>query len=141
LKIPYIIGIRKCTIPVEKEAPQPTAGLRRRAEFQRRVSGELRRQQEEDSWEVWSLSMHGERSTVPLSQTSGGPDYLLIDELGPCVTIGKRSLGVALGNIIKIITVGNERFDGADSAKDDAAFVGMTPSRRNKKVSFAKRTS
>lgn len=141
LKIPYIVGIRKSTIHAEKEPIQPTAGLRRRAEFKRRVSGESKRQQEEDSWEVWSLSMHGEKSTVPLNRNSRGPDYLLIDDLGPCVTIGKRSLGVALGNIIKIITVGNERFDGADSAKDDAAFVGMTPSRRHKKVSFVKRTS
>ena len=140
LKIPYIVGIRKCTVSVEQEPTQPTAGLRRRAGFERRVSGELRRQQEEDSWEVWSLSMRGEQSTVPLNRSSGGPDYLLIDSLGPCVTLGKRSLIVGLGNIIKIITVGNERFDGADSVKDDTAFVGMATSRR-KKVSFAKRTS
>ena len=140
LKIPYIVGIRKCTLPVEKEAMQPTAGLRRRAEFERRVSGELRRQQQEDSWEVWSLSMHGEMSSVPLNRNSAGQDYLLTDDLGPCVTLGKRSLGVVLGNIMKVIRIGNERFDGPENAKDDPAYVGMTTSRR-KKVSFAKRNS
>ena len=138
LKIPYIVGIRKRTRSVEKQVIQPTAGLRRRAGFQRRVSGELRRQQEDDSWEVWSLSMHGEQSTVPLNRNPGCLDYLLIDKLGPCVTLGKRSLIVGLGNIIKVITVGNERFDGADNNKEDVAFVGMTASRR-KKVSFTRR--
>lgn len=41
-------------------------------------------------------------------------DHLLIDTLGPLSKLGKRSIVVGLGNVIKVVTVGNERFDEDD---------------------------
>ncbi|KAH8597056.1 sterol-sensing domain of SREBP cleavage-activation-domain-containing protein [Bisporella sp. PMI_857] len=136
LQIPYIVGIRKCPAPINK-VPQPSAGLSRRGRLGRMSSAA--KQEGEDLWEVWSLSMYGEQSSVPLNPKFGGQDYLLTDDLGPLITLGKRSLGVGLGNVIKIITVGNERFDSSDSTIDDTFFVGMTSTRR-KRSTFAKKS-
>jgi len=50
-------------------------------------------------------------------------------------------VAVGLGNIIKVITIGNERFDGKEDSDDDTAFVGMKASTlRRKKPPTRKRT-
>lgn len=144
LPVGYAVGVRKSTPPPVKDLGHhlaPTSGLRRRGRFERRTSADLKRKGDEDLWEVWSLSMRGERASIPLNASNENSlilDHLLVTSLGPIEKVGKRSLAVGLGNVIKVITVGNDRFDEQDNAIDDSAFVGMTASRR-KKVSFAAR--
>jgi hypothetical protein len=95
----------------------------------------------EDSWEVWSLSSRGERTVTPLCGINE-KDNLLVGSLGPLQKVGNRSIAVGLGNIIKVITVGHEKFDG-ESSNDDQVFVGMaaaTVSRR-KRPGFGGRKS
>jgi hypothetical protein len=142
LPLGYLIGVRKCVTPVKvhgHRAP-PTPGFRRRGG---RLKSDIKTREDDDAWEVWSLSMRGEISSIRLasfSESSSMFDQLLVTDIGPVERVGKRSLAVGLGNIIKIITVGDGRFDVQDSAIDDSAFVGMPASRR-KKVSFSRRKS
>ena len=77
----------------------------------------------EDSWEVWSLSARGEKAVTPLTGYNERGN-LLVGSLGPLQKVGNRSIAVGLGNVIKVITVGHEKFDG-ESSNDDQAFVGM----------------
>lgn len=139
LQVGYLVGIRKKESPEEADQkPIANIGIRRRGANSR---PSLRRQNtEDDAWEVWSISARGLRATSPLFGYNEH-DHLLISSLGPLQKMGKRSLAVALGNIIKIITVGHEHFDAAESSNDDTAFVGMaTASRRRRGVGARKKT-
>ncbi|TVY84360.1 Sterol regulatory element-binding protein cleavage-activating protein [Lachnellula suecica] len=146
LQVGYIVGVRKLDTPSQaKEAVvnhlQPSTGLRRRGvNLSRSFAGDSRQpnRDEEDAWEAWSLSARGERSEVPLCDDTKHEGYLLVSSLGPMVKVGKRSIAVGFGNVIKVITVGSDKFDSAEEDNDDAAFVGMAPSRK-KKSSFSSR--
>ena len=145
LPVGYLVGVRKCA-PIhsaETTGDPATTGFRlRRRGFEFHVSRSATKNDEDDSWEVWSLSARGERITMPLSEHSRlVHDHLLVAGLGPLEKIGKRSLAVSLGNVIKIITVGNERFDSIGSGSDDGNFMGMTSSRRKRSATSRKRGS
>lgn len=146
LPIGYLVGIRKYEIAIQSiETPshQSTAGseLRQRGGFKRQQS-HISPKDDNDNWEVWSLSPRGEQTTIPLSQYNRiGQDHLLVGGLGPIEKVGKRSLAVGLGNVVKVITVGKEKFDSLDSGSDDGIFVGMTASRRKKSNLSRKRSS
>lgn len=135
LKVGYLVGVRKVEAPKDIAAsshPVANIGLRRRG-ASRPQSLRLQAQEAEDSWEVWSISSRGERAVTPLCGYNEKGN-LLVNSLGPLQKIGNRSIAVGLGNVIKIITVGHEKFDG-ESSNDDQAFVGMaaaTASRRRK---------
>jgi hypothetical protein len=143
----HLVGIRKCETPLQSVEPamrRLTTGseLRRRGGFERQKSHSFHNQDRDDNWEVWSISARGERTTLPLSQPSGkGHEHLLVSGLGPLQKVGKRSIAVGLGNVIKIITVGNERFDSIDSGSDNENFVGMTSNRRKRSNVRRKRSS
>jgi hypothetical protein len=138
----HLIGVRKYETTLKPiETPGRTnfgSGLRKRGGFDRKDAYSAS-QAADDKWEVWSISGRGDVTTAPLSGIQN--DHLLVETLGPFEKLGKRTLAVGLGNVIKIITVGKEKFDSMDSASDDAAFVGMTASRRKKSSSGRKRTS
>jgi len=89
---------------------------------------------DEDSWEVWSLSSKGERATMPLCGTEDGVNendsHLLVTSLGPITKIGRKSIGVVLGNVIKVITVGHERFDSGDETLEDVSSMPLASRRR-----------
>jgi hypothetical protein len=77
---------------------------------------------------------------MPLCDTKEGHDHLLVGSLGPIVKIGKRSIAVGLGNVVKVIMIGSERFDGQEESDHDTAFVGMKAvGVRRKKLSNAAR--
>ncbi|TVY36975.1 Sterol regulatory element-binding protein cleavage-activating protein [Lachnellula occidentalis] len=140
LPVGYIVGVRRREKEHHKESvghhTQPLAGLRRRGVNLKQSSSTDARQpekEEDDSWEVWSLNSRGDRSTIPLCDEQEGRDYLLISRLGPIVQVGKRSLAVALGNVIKFITVGSDRFDDQETVNNDTSFVGMAASSRKRK--------
>jgi hypothetical protein len=73
---------------------------------------------EADSWEAWTLSTTGEFRSRPLlpddfeDASETVKDDLLVATPGPIVRLGKRSVAVAFGNTVKIITLGMEAFDG-----------------------------
>jgi hypothetical protein len=139
----HLVGIRKCETALQSvENPRhhliTGSELRRRGGFERQLSHSAPKEGDDD-WEVWSISSRGERTTIPLSGL--GHDHLLVGGLGPLEKIGKRSLAVGLGNVVKIITVGKEKFDSLDSGSDDGTFVGMTASRRKKSNVSRKRSS
>ncbi|KAG4442611.1 hypothetical protein IFR05_001941 [Cadophora sp. M221] len=138
LKIGYLVGVRKREPPKPKAKSHPIAnsGLRRRGvQLPRTLSSEKYLSgTEDDVWEVWSISSRGEMTSTPLCGYAES-DNLLISGLGPLHTMGRSSIVVGLGNVVKVITVGNDHFDGGESSTDDALFVGMaaaTTTRRKK---------
>jgi hypothetical protein len=71
-----------------------------------------------DDWEVWTLSANGDFHAEPLHSPSAherarsiGDDELLVAASGPVVRIGQRSVAVGFGNRVKVVMVGNERFE------------------------------
>ncbi|KAE9374637.1 hypothetical protein N431DRAFT_336840 [Stipitochalara longipes BDJ] len=135
LTVGYLVGVRKVEAPQEVTngfRPAANIGLRRRI-ASRPQSLRLPSQEAEDSWEVWSISSRGEKAVTPLCGYNERGN-LLVNSLGPLQKIGNRSIAVGLGNVIKVITVGHEKFDG-ESSNDDQAYVGMaaaTASRRRR---------
>jgi hypothetical protein len=145
LQVGYLVGVRKrdaALVPPadtgdNRSRPVANSGLRRRS-WNSRFNAARQAHAEEDLWEVWSLSARGESATTPLCGYNER-DHLLIGGLGPLQKVGKGSIAIALGNVIKVITVGNEKYD-AESSNDDAAFVGMpAATTRRKKTSISAR--
>jgi WD40 repeat protein len=141
----HIIGIRKCfptpgTVEPGSHHTAVGSGLRRRGSLVRQPPQSFPKQ-EKDDWEVWSLSGRGERTTLRLYQNTGmGNDHLLFGGLGPLERVGKRNLAVGLGNVVKVITVGHDRFHSVDSGSDNGTFVGITSNRRKRLTVWRKRT-
>jgi hypothetical protein len=51
-------------------------------------------------------------------------DDLLVASPGPIVRLGKRSVAIAFGNVIKIVTVGSDRFEEDVDEWKDLVLVG-----------------
>jgi hypothetical protein len=79
-----------------------------------------------EEWEVWSLSSTGETQVTKLSSISD----LLVDSPGPMVKLGKRSVAVAFGNVIKVITVGGDHFEEELEDWHGLNVIGNTTRRR-----------
>jgi hypothetical protein len=151
LQIGYIVGVRKRedSSATKVSAGDHTrssslgSGLRRRGVDRPTFPHqELHKsEQDEDVWEVWSLSCRGEKAVTPLCDNDNEEGILLVGSLGPMARIGNRSIAVGLGNVIKVITVGHERFDDVDSEANDAAFVGIANGRRKKALVDSRKRS
>ncbi|RDL32067.1 WD40 repeat-like protein [Venustampulla echinocandica] len=152
LQIGYVVGVRKReTRAGVKETGSHstlspgTSGLRRRGgNGTHSLSHSISKSEmdDEDSWEVWSINARGDRSSTPLCDANQNHESLLVNGLGPMEKAGKSVIAVALGNIIKVITVGSDKFDGTQEESDDSAFVGMAASRKKKpSISTRKRTA
>ncbi|KZF22316.1 hypothetical protein L228DRAFT_268791 [Xylona heveae TC161] len=101
---------------------------------------------DESGWEAWMLSASGEVRTSPLIldndvpgataslSSSNRPFYsslhLLVSKAGPITQLGKRSVVVGFGNVLKLLMVGNERFTEANDPYDDIAFASVGYRRR-----------
>ncbi|KAI9049243.1 hypothetical protein LZ554_007090 [Drepanopeziza brunnea f. sp. 'monogermtubi'] len=131
----HLVGVRKREPPPQeaKSSLPDQAGLRRRGGPSRTRTSEkpLSGADDDDVWEVWSISGRGERTVTPLC-CDAERDHLLVSGLGPMQTMGGRTVVVGLGNMIKVLTVGNDHFGRGGSSTDDSMFVGMTASRRKK---------
>jgi len=64
-----------------------------------------------DSWEVWSLLSTGEFNSIPLQESGSNDNELFVVKPGPIRRLGKRSVALAFGNTIKVITLGDGRFE------------------------------
>ena len=124
-----VVGVRKREMP---SRPSPsdssslalsitsgTSSLRRRSAVPRPPSS-LR--EELDIWEAWMISSKGERHTIPLyseAEASRMDHQLFVTSCGPMTKVGQRSVALGFGNVIKIVTVGHERFDTVDDTSED----------------------
>lgn len=64
-----------------------------------------------EEWEVWTLSSSGEYAKVPLHMVGDAQSELFVANPGPIKRLGKRSVVLAFGNRVKVVTLGNERFE------------------------------
>ncbi|KAI9737120.1 MAG: hypothetical protein M1834_000711 [Cirrosporium novae-zelandiae] len=81
----------------------------------------------DDDWEAFTLSTKGELSHCPVPADDHGSD-LIVSRVGPARKVGRRSIAVAMGNSIKLISSGNEQFDNVNENDEDE--LGGIPSRR-----------
>ncbi|ROT43150.1 hypothetical protein SODALDRAFT_32012 [Sodiomyces alkalinus F11] len=76
-----------------------------------------------DTWEVWVAMQSGRGEiyeTAPLDADNDSGNHLMVSGLGPMVQAGTSSVVVGFGNILKLITVGHERFElGRTSARGE----------------------
>ncbi|OWP05031.1 hypothetical protein B2J93_601 [Marssonina coronariae] len=129
----HLLGIRKCQLPAAR--PAAHTGLRRRGHAPFPGS------EDDDVWEVWSISARGERTVTPLCGYAER-NNLLVSGLGPMCKMGRRTLVVGLGDVVKVISVGHEMFDGESSDGDDnglGSLAGMTASRRKRPAARERR--
>jgi hypothetical protein len=140
----YVVGVRKRVnkgkhgMGSQSLPPLGRDGLRRRGGGDSRLGTSP--SIEKDGWEVWSLGGRGDECSVPLN--SEYDQLLLVGKLGPVIRVGMNSVAVAIGNVVKLITVGHERYDRPNDDNDEV-FVGMAPAatRRKKPLLTRKRTS
>jgi len=74
---------------------------------------------ESEEWEVWTLSSSGEFSSIRLQDTPEADSELFVASTGPIARLGKRSVAIAFGNMIKVVTLGHERFEEDVDGYDD----------------------
>ncbi|KAM0813765.1 putative Sterol-sensing domain of SREBP cleavage-activation-domain-containing protein [Seiridium cardinale] len=119
---------------------------------QKNGNGELRRRRpshsqaaaphvkNEDMWEIWMLSQAGNMETwdtMPLCRDTDD-DHLFVNTTGPMVRVGRGSVAIGLSNVIKVILVGHERFEGGEETSTLEDGLGTVTSRRRNKPSTLK---
>ncbi|KAF4624508.1 hypothetical protein G7Y89_g13662 [Cudoniella acicularis] len=135
LQAKQIVGVRK------REKIQKANGntnLSSGPGLRRRGHNSHREDREEDAWEVWSADLDGKSSSVPLCDPTENENYLLVGGLGPMEKAGRNNIIVALGNIVKVITVGKDKSDDVEETYD-ALFTGVAPIRKKKMSIFTKK--
>ena len=70
--------------------------------------------------------------TAPLCPEEDG--HLFVSGLGPMINVGTSSVAVALGNVVKIISVGHARF-GDDDMELQTDFIARGKRRSGRKAS------
>lgn len=100
------------------------------------ISSSKSKTQVPDVWEAWMISAKGERHSQPLYQEGDhqqGDHQLWVTACGPMTRVGRRSVALGFGNVIKVITVGHEWWDGTeDMAADVAVKMGREKRRKHK---------
>lgn len=115
-----VAGIRRHETPQEDnqssdDYESPTQGyssLRRRKHTEKKAPIE-----EEDEWEAWTMDACGVVTSFPLHDEKDPDSHgegLLVSRAGPVTKVGQRSVAVGFGNNIKVLLVGNERFEDED---------------------------
>lgn len=137
-----VVGVRKrsATQHTSHSPISVVSSLRRRTKNTsppRSTSSIRYKPQEADVWEAWMISAKGERHTIPLYQEGDmqpGGHQLWVTACGPMTRVGRRSVALGFGNVIKVITVGHEWWDGTeDVAEDFAVKMGREKKRKHAK--------
>lgn len=119
-----VAGIRRIESHLDSENSDDHAyssGIEKSSLCQRRKRGRsLVVSEEEDEWEAWTMSFDGVISRYPLADIPSDK-ALLVSHTGPVTRVGQRSIAVGFGNAIKVLLVGNERYDDEDDYDDIAA--------------------
>jgi len=96
--------------------------------------------EDDDVWEAWMLSAKGERNAITLSTDEDGEPsngHLLVSSCGPMIRVGQRSIAVGMGNVVKVITVGHEKFNIEENSDD---MVKAMSGRRRRPAALKKRS-
>ncbi|KAI0914063.1 sterol-sensing domain of SREBP cleavage-activation-domain-containing protein [Ustulina deusta] len=108
-----------------------SSGLRNRRHTHHPVAPS---QQAHDDWEVWMFSHFGGKQdtweTAPLCVDAEDDGHLFVTHLGPMANVGSSSIVVGLSNVIKVITVGQERFETEDVTEPGSGVPAMSSRRR-----------
>ncbi|RYO94809.1 hypothetical protein DL766_007108 [Monosporascus sp. MC13-8B] len=145
-----LVGVRRKRLKkpralgCQPHSPPPRAGSAIRHRRRGRSSGthsaaEIRTQ---GDWEVWMYSQHGKQETwetAPLCPDAEDARHLYVTNLGPMVRLGRCSVAIGFSNVIKVVVVGQERFERGDDAQLGDG-VPAVSSRRRKGPSTAMRT-
>jgi len=87
-----------------------------RNDFRRRRRSQSRPPERREGWEVWVMSQLEKEEnyeTRPLATPEeSGSEHLMVSTPGPMEKTGSCSVAIAFGDVIKVIAVGHERFDG-----------------------------
>ncbi|KAI0376654.1 sterol-sensing domain of SREBP cleavage-activation-domain-containing protein [Hypomontagnella monticulosa] len=131
-----MVGIRRKTTTKSHtenyqnhQALQQLNGLRRRHHATPPANGHV----PQDNWEVWMFSHFGKQETwetLPLCSKTEDDGHLFVTNLGPMVRVGRASLAVGLSNVIKVIMVGNERFETGDDSQPGDGMPALGSRRR-----------
>ncbi|KAI1175484.1 sterol-sensing domain of SREBP cleavage-activation-domain-containing protein [Nemania sp. FL0916] len=133
-----MVGVRKKMPPKQSmngySHPPPSTqfnGLRNRRQIHHTVSPS---QPPHDDWEAWMFSHFGGKKdtweTTPLCLDTEDDGHLFITSLGPMANAGSSSIAVGLSNVIKIITVGHERFETEDATVPGSGLLAIGSRRR-----------
>jgi hypothetical protein len=69
---------------------------------------------DKDHWEAWTMFSTGEVVTHSILESADRETSLLVTEAGPACPVGRKSVAVAFGNVVKMILLGNELYDDVD---------------------------
>ena len=93
-------------------------GAHRYGNFLNLDNSQQNAEHDDDDWEVWTMTASGDFHVEPLHSSSSdnrsqsiGEDELLVAAPGPVVRLGQRSVAVGFGNRVKVVMIGNERFE------------------------------
>jgi len=119
-----IVGVRqkqaaRLDLSSSSAIPEPATngGLRRRGNHNCGETISCNGAEGATAWEVWAidhLETKGNIETRPLEipeEEERGFTKLMVYELGPIARLGTASLAVGFGTVIKLVSVGHERFD------------------------------
>ncbi|KAI1753469.1 sterol-sensing domain of SREBP cleavage-activation-domain-containing protein [Xylaria castorea] len=91
-------------------------------------------QQAHEDWEVWMFSHFGGKQdtweTAPLCIDAEDDGHLFVTNLGPMANVGSSSVVIGLSNVIKVITVGQERFETEDVTGPGSGVPAVSSRRR-----------
>jgi hypothetical protein len=135
-----VLGVRKKPLPKCIENGQSSCntngGLRRRRHSAHSQTPP-QTVKSHDMWEIWLISQAGNVETwetMPLCRDNDD-EHLFVNSVGPMVRVGRGSVALGLSNVIKVILVGHERFEGGDEGSPLEDGLGAVTSRRRNKAS------
>jgi hypothetical protein len=125
-----VVGIRKSNDEADHSATRSPLqnGLRQRLRQSEKANhNSTNSHDRNETWEVWVMSQLDADHRIetrplisPTEETArndsreGVPGHLMISRLGPLTRIGVGSVGVGFGHVIKVVTVGQQRFGDDD---------------------------
>ncbi|TGJ79566.1 hypothetical protein E0Z10_g9197 [Xylaria hypoxylon] len=131
-----MVGVRrktpqKCFTNNYSPPSSQIGGLRNRRHTHHPVAPS---QQAHEDWEVWMFSHFGGKQdmweTAPLCIDAEDDGHLFVSHLGPMANVGSSSVVVGLSNVIKVITVGQERFETEDVTGPGSGVPAVSSRRR-----------
>jgi hypothetical protein len=123
-----VVGVRRKSVG-RAGSQSPTQGGMR----QRITRSESRTPKPSDEWEAWLVSQLGRQElceTWPISREFEEDGQLMVTQLGPLVKVGTASLAIGFGNIIKLITIGHERYNAKSDMTDNEQALKFGTRRR-----------
>lgn len=124
-----VAGVRRRELASEEPSSddfEPNArhssSLRRRKKTEKKVQAE-----DDEEWEAWTMDAQGVVASYPIrdpTERDAYDDRLMVSRIGPVTKIGQQSMAVGFGNTVKVLYVGNERFEEEDSYTDAYQSIG-----------------